>query len=196
MQLHPHFLFNSLHGISTLMDMDRSTAKAMVVKLSNLLRRALQYGGTDLIALDEELRFAREYLDLERMRLGARLAVDWVIDPGTEQILVPHLILQPLLENAVRHGVSHLRDGGWIEISASKRESSLELCVRNSIGQGRARGFGVGLRNTEARLRLLYSDDASLTFTEGGGHMATATILLPALGSALALPSKVHTQAA
>ena len=197
LQLRPHFLFNSLHGISTLMDMDRSTAKTMVLKLSSLLRHTLQYDGTDLVALDEELRFTCEYLDIERMRLGARLAVDWTIDPDARQIPVPQLILQPLVENAVRHGISCLPGGGWIEISARKRDDALELRVSNSIGDRRAAGgFGVGLRNTRARLNLLYSEDATFTFAETGGHTAVATISLPAIGSDPVLASQVLTQAA
>jgi len=197
LQLRPHFLFNSLHGISTLMDMDRSTAKTMVLKLSSLLRHTLQYDGTDLVALDEELRFTCEYLDIERMRLGARLAVDWTIDPDARQIPVPQLILQPLVENAVRHGISCLRSAGWIEISARKRNDALELRVSNSIGDRRAPGgFGVGLRNTRARLNLLYSDDATFTFTETGGHTAVVTITLPAIGSDAGMASQVLTQVA
>jgi two-component system, LytTR family, sensor kinase len=182
MQLQPHFLFNTLHGISTLIDTDQSSAKEMVVKLSTLLRRTLERSGSDLISLSEELTFAREYLDLEKMRLGARLAVDWSVDPHTVETLVPQLILQPLIENAVRHGVACSRDGGWLEISARKSGESLELCVRNSIGGKRNSGIGVGLKNTEARLRNLYSDEASFSFVESGDQLAVATIVLPALG--------------
>ena len=197
LQLRPHFLFNSLHGISTLMDMDRGTAKTMVLKLSSLLRHTLQYDGTDLIALDEELRFTREYLDMERMRLADRLAVDWTIDPDARRILVPRLILQPLVENAVRHGISGLRSRGWIEISACNRDGALELRVSNSIGHLRAaEGFGVGLRNTQARLNLLYSDDASFTFTATAGHTAVATITLPAIASDPGMASDALTHAA
>jgi len=184
MQLHPHFLFNTLHGISTLIDTDQASAKAMVVKLSTLLRRTLELSGSDLIPLREELTFVREYLDLETMRLGARLTIAWSIDPATQQILVPQLILQPLVENAVRHGIACARDGGWLEVTSEKKGGALELQIRNSIGGKRTPGIGVGLKNTEARLRYLYSDEARFSFVETTDHVAVATIVLPALGAA------------
>lgn len=184
MQLHPHFLFNTLNGISTLIDGDRKSAKAMIVKLSSLLRVALEHSSSDLIPLGNELNFVREYLDLEKMRFGVRLSVKWSVAPHTQGILVPQLILQPLVENAVRHGIACSRDGGRIEIASQTRDGRLELSVRNSLGGKRAAGTGVGLRNTETRLRYLYSDEASFSFVESEkDNTATATILLPALGS-------------
>lgn len=185
MQLHPHFLFNTLHGISTLIDTDQSSAKAMVVKLSTLLRRTLELSGSDLIPLAEELTFAREYLDLEKMRLAGRLRVDWAIEPATLEILVPQLILQPLIENAIRHGIACSRDGGWIEIVSGKRGPMLEICVRNSVGGKRDSGIGLGLKNTEARLRNLYAEEATFSFVEAEDHVAIATIVVPALGGSV-----------
>jgi two-component system, LytTR family, sensor kinase len=182
MQLHPHFLFNTLHGISTLIDTDQVSAKEMVVKLSTLLRGTLEHSSSDLIPLSEELKFVRDYLDLEAMRLGTRLNVEWLIDSDTGSTLVPQLILQPLVENAVRHGIACTRDGGWVEIASKKSAGTLELRIRNSIGGKRTPGLGVGLRNTDARLRYLYSDEATFAFTETDDHTATATLRLPALG--------------
>jgi len=182
MQLHPHFLFNTLHGISTLIDTSQSSAKEMVVKLSSLLRRTLEHRGSDVIPLSEELMFVREYLDIEKMRLGTRLAVGWSVDPSTLPTLVPQLILQPLIENAIRHGIACSRDSGWLEISACKRGSNLEIQVCNSIGGKRTAGIGVGLKNTEARLRNLYADEASFSFVETESDKGIATIMLPALG--------------
>ncbi|MGA2647000.1 MAG: histidine kinase [Candidatus Sulfotelmatobacter sp.] len=183
MQLHPHFLFNTLHGISTLIDTNQAGAKEMIVKLSSLLRHALEHSSSDLIPLGEELRFVREYLDLETMRLGARLSVEYSIDPDTQQTLVPQLILQPLVENAVRHGIACSRDGGWVQIISRKHDGILELRVRNSIGGKHTNGLGVGLRNTESRVKYLYSDEATFTFVENDDKTATATIMVPALGS-------------
>src|ERR1700678_3186874 len=127
MQLHPHFLFNTLHGISTLIDTDPACAKEMVVKLSSLLRGTLEHSSSDLIPLSEELKFVREYLDLEGMRLGTRLNVEWSIDADTGRVLIPQLILQPLVENSIRHGIACSRDGGCVEISSKKRAGVLEL---------------------------------------------------------------------
>lgn len=182
-QLHPHFLFNALHGISTLVDIDPGRAKAMMLKLSSFLRRALEYDSFDLIPLSEELKSIREYLDLEKMRLGARLAVDWSIHPSTVNLLVPQWILQPLVENAVKHGASVLQQGGWIEINARRREERIEIRIRNSFAEKRVPGTGIGLRNTVARLKYLYSDDATFSFRETDSGTAVAKIILPALRS-------------
>jgi two-component system LytT family sensor kinase len=162
MQLHPHFLFNTLHGIATLVDTDQQSAKAMIVKLSSLLRTAMVHNGSDLVPLRDELKFVGEYLELEKMRFGARLTVVWSIEPGTEHMLVPQMILQPLVENAIRHGIAGSRERGWIEIVSRQRATRIELQVRNSTGYRKPAGTGVGLRNTEARLQHLYSDEARL----------------------------------
>src|SRR5271170_7974832 len=181
MQLHPHFLFNTLHGISTLIDSDGETAKAMIVKLSRLLRTALECSGSDLIPLREELKFIGEYLDLETMRFGSRLRVDWSIDPSTRAMLVPQLILQPLVENAIRHGISSSRDNGWVEVTSRRRKNAVELQIRNSVGPGKPKGMGLGLHNTAARLKHLYSGEGTLSFAVSDGGIATATLVLPRL---------------
>jgi len=183
MQIHPHFLFNTLHGISTLIDSDRKTAKSMVVKLSSLLRMALEHGSSDLIPLREELKFVGEYLDLEKMRFGPRLTVRWSIAPATTGLLVPQLILQPLVENAIRHGIACSRVNGWVEIDSSVSNEQFVLRVRNSVGGKPAAGTGLGLRNTEARVQYLYSDEGRFSFAIAPNQTATATLTLPMLGS-------------
>jgi two-component system LytT family sensor kinase len=181
MQLHPHFLFTTLNGIGALVDSDQTSAKAMIVKLSNLLRTALDRGTSDLIPLREELKFAEEYLDLERMRLGGRLKVEWSVEADTHQMLVPQMILQPLVENAIRHGIACARRGGWVEVASRKAASGLELRIRNSVEGKSPGGIGTGLRNTETRLKYLYSEDASFSFAVSQSRTATAILLLPAL---------------
>ncbi len=183
MQLHPHFLFNTLHGIATLIETDARSAKAMIIRLSNLLRTALDRGSSDLIPLESELKFAREYLDLEKMRFGSRLKVDWLVASETLPFLVPQMILQPLVENAIRHGIASSREPGWIEVAATVSDGRLKVQVRNSAGSKTSNGTGVGLRNVEARLKYLYSGDASLHFTIADNCMATATLTFPALNS-------------
>lgn len=183
MQLHPHFLFNSLHGIATLIDSHQRSAKAMFVKLSGLLRMALQHNGSDLIPLQKELRFVKEYLDLERMRFGTRLSVRWSIAPNTGQLLVPQSILQAVVENAIRHGIACSLGRGFVEIFSRRNSQNLELRVCNSIGSSAPRGNGIGLRNTEARLRHLYSDEATLSFSIREERIADTTLCFPALGS-------------
>src|SRR6266849_6462174 len=182
-QLHPHFLFNTLQGISALIDSDKTRAKAMVVKVSSLLRTALQYGNSDLISLDEELKFTEAYLDIEKMRLNGRLEVRWKIQPDTRHLLVPQLILQPLVENAIIHGITCSREGGWLEIGSQHFDGRIELSVRNTVrGKGQA-GLGLGLENTKARLKHLYADEATLSFGIGGDAVAAAMLRLPALGT-------------
>lgn len=182
-QLQPHFLFNTLHGISTLIEVDKSRAKAMVLKLSGLLRTTLHHGNSDLITLDEELKFVEAYLDIEKMRLNGRLEVRWEIEPATNQSLVPQLILQPLVENAIVHGIACAREGGWLEIAIRRSEDQIELRVRNTLRGKSTSGSGLGLQNSKARLKYLYSDDATLSFAIGDDRIAVATVRLPALGS-------------
>jgi two-component system LytT family sensor kinase len=183
LQLHPHFLFNTLHGISTLIETDGALAQSMIVKLSSLLRMALEHSGSDLIPLHEELKFIGEYLDIEQMRFGSRLTVTWSIEQSTLQGLVPQLILQPLVENAVRHGVASRRENGWIEIASKTSERGMDLRISNSIGINRPEGIGVGLSNTRARLKHLYSGEATFSFVVGNDQTATAELVLPMLGS-------------
>lgn len=180
-QLQPHFLFNTLHGISTLLDGDKARAKSMILQLSNLLRANLQYGSSDMVALEEEAKFTAAYLDIEKMRLDGRLEVRWNIRPETLGLLVPQLILQPLAENAILHGIACSREGGWLEIASQALEGRLELTVRNSVRGKSQSGMGFGLQNSQARLKYLYLDEATLSFGIGEDGVAEARLLLPAL---------------
>jgi len=200
MQLQPHFLFNTLHGITTLIDSDAKTAQAMIVKLSNLLRASLERDRSDLIPLEEELKFAREYLELEKMRFGSRLTVRWLVAPETRRLQVPQMILQPLAENAIRHGIAPSREGGWVEIAAHAGEGILNIEVRNSNNATAkaSGGTGVGLRNVEARLKYLYAGEAGLHLTFPDERTASVRLTLPALGAEAAkahdhqAPTAVH----
>ena len=183
MQLQPHFLFNTLHGIATLVDGDAKNAKAMIIKLSNLLRVALDRDNSDLISLEDELTFVKEYLDLEKMRLGNRLTIKWIVAPEICRFMVPQMILLPLVENAIRHGVASSREPGWVEVAASTNNEILNVTVRNSAGAKIANGTGVGLRNVEARLKYLYSGDANLRLSFAEDRAVNVTLSLPALNS-------------
>lgn len=182
-QLHPHFLFNTLHGISALIDTDRARAKLMVLKLSGLLRTALQYDNSDLVSFEEELRFVQGYLDIEKMRLGERLEVRWNLEPGTERLLIPQLLLQPLVENAILHGIACCREGGWLEIGAERRDGWFDISLRNSVGGKGQPGLGLGLQNTQARLRHLFSDEATFSFEISPERIGIARIRLPEFGT-------------
>jgi hypothetical protein len=179
--LHPHYLFNTLNGITTLIDSDRTKAKASVLKLSNLLRTSLEYGNSDLIPFAEELKFVKSYLELEQMRLEDRLQVTWDIDFETREMLVPQLILQPLVENAILHGIACCREGGWIQIVSRKIGDRVELEIRNSVGGKSQEGLGLGHRNTTARIKRLYANEGTFAFGIDLDDVAVATFTFPAL---------------
>lgn len=160
-QLQPHFLFNTLHAISALMHRDVRAADRMLARLSDLLRATLEHVGTNEVALRDELDFLKPYVEIERTRLGDRLAVTLEIAPDTLHASVPHMILQPLVENAVRHAVAPRAAPGHIVVSSRRAGDRLELQVvddGNGSGSGRP-GSGVGLSNTRARLETLYGTD-------------------------------------
>lgn len=185
-QLHPHFLFNTLQGVSTLIDTDRGTAQSMLLALAGLLRKVLKHGSTDLVAFREELAFVRSYLQLEQMRLGRRLEVRWQLSPEVDAALIPQLLLQPLIENAVVHGAASTREGGWIEIEAHLQQGQLLVAIRNSINGASPSGTGVGIKNTTARLRYLYGEDAAFEFAIPDGRVAVARLRVPAFTARLA----------
>ena len=158
MQLHPHFLFNTLNTVSAFVRTDPEAAERMIARLSTLLRHALDGASDQEVPLDEELRILRTYLEIEQVRFEDRLHVEWRIDPDASQAMVPHLLLQPLVENAVRHGIAPYAAEGTILIVAERRNGSLHLAVRDDGGgmQGDSAVEGVGLANTRTRLRQLY----------------------------------------
>jgi len=182
-QIHPHFLFNTLHSISALIDSDGPKAKAMIVMVSNLLRTALRRSQADLIPLHEELSFVEDYLAIEKIRLGDRLEVRWEVEPAARSLLVPQLILQPLFENAIVHGIACCREGGWIQITAAAKDRTLEIQIQNSMCGVPRRGMGVGLQNIRSRLKHLYGEEVRFEFTIHENQLATATLRLPAFES-------------
>ncbi|HSM37177.1 MAG TPA: histidine kinase [Longimicrobiales bacterium] len=181
MELNPHFLFNTLNAISGLVRRSENEAAVRVLaRLGDLLRLTLERGGDHRVPLEEELELLRVYLEIERVRFHDRLSVDVQVDDAALDGMVPTLILQPLVENAVRHGVAPLPDAGRIRVGAQRLNGDLVLEVADS-GEGFARltlpepspdGGGVGLSNTQARLAELYGDRARMTLgvaPEGGG---------------------------
>ena len=189
-QLQPHFLFNTLQGVSALIDSSPSNAQTMLLTLASLLRTVLKHGSCDLISVRDELEFVRAYLCLEQMRLGTRLAVRWRISPEAEGALIPQLLLQPLVENAIAHGIAPARDGGWIAIEAAVQEGRLLVDIRNSIAGTSQPGLNIGLVTVKARLQHLYSDDAAFEFCiEADTNIALARLALPAFATSLAQPA-------
>jgi signal transduction histidine kinase len=162
-QLNPHFLFNALNSIAELVHRDPQAADGMIVGLSALLRNSLESGSSQQVALEEELRLLGYYLHIERIRLGERLRVEWEIAPEAPAALVPPLLLQPLVENAVRHGISRRLTPGTIRVLACRDGDALCLEVHDDgAGQSAGGGFGIGLGTTRQRLEALYGSDAAL----------------------------------
>jgi two-component system LytT family sensor kinase len=183
-QLHPHFLFNTLHTISALMHRDIDAADAMLAKLSDLLRLTLERVGTQLVPLKDELDFIHKYLDIERTRYGERLHTTFVIEPDTLGASVPNFVLQPIVENALRHGIGPKVGGGRVEVRAHHNGDWLQLVVQDD-GYGvppdklDAFNTGVGLSNTRSRLEHLYPGNHTFEFqTPAGGGLAV-TIVIP-----------------
>ena len=180
MQLHPHFLFNSLNAITVLVrDQKTREASDMLELLSRLLRQVLQHEHGELIPLRQELQFIEEYLGIEQVRFSDRLSVRWEIDEEIGDALVPAFILQPVVENAVRHGIAKRVDNGIIEVIARREGDMLVLGVRDN-GPGYLTGSpeGVGLTNTRARLEALYGADAELNI-ESNEEGTVVIIRLP-----------------
>jgi signal transduction histidine kinase len=161
MQLHPHFLFNTLNTISVLMARDTVAANGVLVRLSDLLRMTLDQSGTEEVSLKQELEFLQKYLEIERTRFQDRLTVEMRIDPSVLDARVPNLILQPLVENAIHHGVAPLVAMGRVEINARRDDGMIELSVCDNgpglpLNEQTALKERVGLSNTRARLEQLY----------------------------------------
>ncbi|MBI1808158.1 MAG: histidine kinase [Ignavibacteria bacterium] len=181
MQLHPHFLFNTLNAISVLIQKDPIAARTMIIRLAELLRFTLENAGTQEVQLKQELDFLDRYLQIERTRFEDRLTLRQEIDPETLNAYVPSLILQPIVENAMRHGVSKQRGAAVLEIRSSKLNGVLQLQVQdNGPGFDEFNGIdeGIGLSNTRARLQQLYGAEQNfdLRNCEHGGVIATITI--------------------
>ncbi|GAB3308675.1 MULTISPECIES: histidine kinase [Hymenobacter] len=163
MQLQPHFLFNSMNAVSALMSQDVKAARRMLAQLSQFLRLVLEGTDEQEVTLEQELRLTRLYLEIEQTRFPDRLAVRYNIAPDTEGALLPALLLQPVVENAVRHGLAPRAGAGELAVRAEKQGDRLLLQVQdNGRGAADTAARGIGLRNLESRLATLYGPDYAL----------------------------------
>ncbi|MEW6511286.1 MAG: histidine kinase [Bacteroidota bacterium] len=180
-QIDPHFLFNSLNSISALTATDPPTARAMTLKLADFLRLSMSYGARDTVSLDEELSLARSFLDIEKVRFGNRLGIELDLDDEVCRCRVAPLILQPIVENAIGHGIAGLVDGGTIRIAGLSRNGKLVLTVENPADPGRPRnpGNGMGLSNVRKRLSGLYGAEGRLDVSDEPDRFV-ASISFPA----------------
>lgn len=179
-QINPHFLFNSLNSISALATVDGARARDMCIKLSDFLRTTLKLGEKGRISLGDELALAKAYLEVEQVRFGARLRVEIDAPAACNHCIVPSLLLQPLVENAVKHGIAGLVDGGTIRIEARCGNGRLQFKIGNPYDpeSPAATRHGLGLQNVRDRLRALYENRARVDASAAGDHF-TVDLELP-----------------
>lgn len=180
-QLDPHFLFNSLNSVAALIGTDAKAARRMCFLLAGFFRKSLGLARRDSIPLAEEIYLAETFLAIEQVRFGERLRSSFEIAPGALTLGVPPLLLQPLVENAVHHGVAHLVEGGEIRIAAAERGGLVELSVENPCDPERpaSRGAGVGLANVRARVAALFGHRATVEI-DAQPERFRVTLLVPA----------------
>ena len=180
-QVNPHFLFNCLHSISALTSVDASKAREMCILLADFLRTTLRVGGQEAITIEEELALIRGYLAIEKVRFGARVTMEEKVDAESLRLLLPPLLLQPLVENAIRHGIANLPEGGVIGLNVQRTPASVSIIVENSFDPDTPSKLktGLGLDNVRRRLHARYGDDASVTFG-ANGNLFSVKLRLPA----------------
>ena len=178
-QLNPHFLFNALHSLAELVHENPKLAEKLIVRLGELLRQVLQSSTLQEVSLSDELDFIRGYLEIEQMRLGERLRVEWDVPPELLSARVPSLLLQPLVENAIQHGIAPTSKPGVLSIRARREDQSLLLEIRDTgpgMAQGAERLPGIGLSNTRARLQRLYGARQRLELQGDDGLLVVVRI--------------------
>ncbi len=192
MQLQPHFLFNTLNAISVLISNNPDSARRMISKLADLLRITLESGGKQEVPLEQELVFLESYLEIEQTRFEDRLNVRLHIAPETLSAMVPSLLLQPIVENAMRHGVAERRGSTFVEVRTEQQNGSLKLQVRDNgpgINRQYAHKEGIGFSNTRERLRQLYGSRFSFDVVNAPEGGALATIIIPFHAQTAAVPT-------
>lgn len=170
-QLNPHFLFNSLNSIRALVDIEPAKAKKSITTLSNLLRQSLMVGKENMVTIEQELDIVRNYLDLEKIRFEERLNVHWEIDDSLNFKEIPPFSIQMMAENAVKHGISNLKEGGDVVVSIIRTEGGFSLQIRNSGQLATKTDLGVGIQNIKQRLKLQFGADATFSLIEEGGNV-------------------------
>jgi two-component system LytT family sensor kinase len=178
LQVHPHFLFNTLNAISAFVEADPERARRMISRLGDLLRRTLDSGTAAELPLGRELDLLGPYLEIQRIRFGDRLSIEVDVTEGTAAALIPALMLQPLVENAVEHGVSRTSNGGRVRLSAERAGDRLRLEIADNGPGPTKNGDGIGLANTRARLAGLYGTAGRLEL-KGAANGTVVTIELP-----------------
>lgn len=179
-QLNPHFIFNSMNSIRALVDEEPQKAKKSITQLANILRNTLLMGKKKVIPFEEEMNLVRDYLEIETSRFEERLEVRWNLHPESSRFKVPPMMIQTLVENGIKHGISHLPEGGFIEVNTSVQSDKLYLVIRNS-GQftPTRNGSGFGLINTRQRMQLLYGHNGTFNIYNLSPDVVTTEVSIP-----------------
>lgn len=171
-QLNPHFLFNSLNSIRALVGLNPAEAKTSITQLSTLLRRSINLGKMRIIPLKDELELVKIYLELEKTRFEERLSIDFEVDTNSLSAEIPPLMVQTIVENGIKHGISKAIDGGTIRVQTKMIEQQLELVISNSGKLDKdIQGDGIGIQNTKKRLSILYGEKAKFSIKEAQGNV-------------------------
>jgi hypothetical protein len=180
-QLQPHFLFNTLNAISSLVvNQENQGATQMISRLADLLRSTLDHPDVHFVSLADEILVMNEYLAIERLRFGARLNIVVDVDAAALEAQVPRFLLQPLVENAIRHGISTLIAGGTVTIGASRSRNTIELSIMNDVCQSSmAQPPGLGLANTRARIEQTYGAQGSMVIMNDTAESFCVTVTIP-----------------
>ncbi|GAB4258405.1 MAG: histidine kinase [Vicingaceae bacterium] len=178
-QLNPHFIFNSMNSIRALIEENPNEAKTAVTRLANILRNSLMLGSKQFITLKEELNLVKDYLNLEKTRFEDRLIIDFQIDDSILNVLVPPMMVQTLVENAIKHGISKLPEGGKVTIKAIDKTEDVEIIITNpgSYKENKSKGFGI--INTRQRLAILYKNNATFNIKNVEDSKVQTTVIIP-----------------
>jgi LytS/YehU family sensor histidine kinase len=181
-QLNPHFIFNALNSIRALVDENPDKSKQAINQLSNILRNSLAFEKKGLTKFEDELKIVKDYLSLESIRFEERLRAEFDIHPDSKDYFVPPFMIQTLVENGVKHGISKLTRGGLVRLKTSIERNHLKISIRNSgqmINGAKRAKTGLGLKNTIQRLKLLYGDEASFKIVNESSNFVLTEIVIP-----------------
>jgi two-component system, LytTR family, sensor kinase len=183
-QLNPHFIFNALNSIRALVDENPNKSKQAINQLSNILRNSLTFDKKGLTKFEDEMKIVRDYLGLESIRFEERLKVEFDIHPESNMYMVPPFMIQTLVENGIKHGVSKLTQGGIVQLKTKVENHRLKIIIRNSghmVNGARRTKSGVGIKNTVQRLKLLYGEEATFRIVNENNNFVLTEIIIPQL---------------
>ncbi|MFN7014179.1 MAG: sensor histidine kinase [Bacteroidia bacterium] len=181
-QLNPHFMFNAMNSIRALIDENPEKSKLALTQFSNVLRNVLQMGKTKLVPFSQEIQLVKDYLDVESIRYEERLKVNYNLDNASNEFEIPPMMLQTLVENAIKHGISKYAKGGYIIVSSAVEKEMLKVTIKNTgklSDENIDESKGYGINNTKQRLNLLYGNMAFFKIEQSGDNEVTCTLLIP-----------------